>query len=150
MNIEVVLTETDAKLGKRGEIIKVSPGYAQNFLFPRKKALPATPANRKAFEEEKARTSKQEAERLAGARESAKKLSETPLTLEMPAGESDKLYGAVTTQDLAEALARKGIRVDKKEIHLEEPIRRLGEHSVTVKFHPEVSAVLKITVAAKR
>jgi large subunit ribosomal protein L9 len=150
VNIEVVLTETDPKLGKRGEIVKVSSGYAQNFLFPHKKAVPATPANRAAVEAQRARQSKQDAERLEAARETARKIAAAPLALEMPAGESDKLYGAVTAQDLAAALAQKGIRVDRKEIQIEEPIRRLGEHRVTLKLHPEVSAELKVTVTAKR
>jgi large subunit ribosomal protein L9 len=150
VNIEVVLTETDPKLGKRGEIVKVSSGYAQNFLFPHKKAVPATPANRAAAEAQKARQSKQDAEALAAARETAVKISASALVIEMMAGESDKLYGAVTNQDVAASLAGRGIRVDRRDIHLEEPIRRLGDHSVTLKLHPEVTATLQIKVIAKK
>ena len=126
MDIEVVLTETDPKLGQRGQVIKVSPGYAQNFLFPNKKAKPATPSNLKNFEAEKARRVKDEAEVKARSALLAKQISSASLTLEVLAGEGDKLFGAVTAQDIQLGLANQGIQVDKKGVHLEEPIKKPG------------------------
>jgi large subunit ribosomal protein L9 len=149
MNIQVVLTETDPKLGKRGDVVNVSSGFAQNFLFPHKKALPATPQNLKAFEAEKVRTAKEEAEKMARAKEIAARLSKTALTVEVAAGESDKLYGAVTSQDLQAALAKEGIQLERREILLEEPIKRLGEFTVEIKLHPQVQASVKVRVAKK-
>jgi large subunit ribosomal protein L9 len=149
MNIQVVLTETDPKLGRRGEVVNVSPGYAQNFLFPHKKALPATPANLKAFEAEKIRHAKEEAEKLARAKEVAVRVAKTVLTLEVSAGEADKLYGAVTSQDIQAALAKAGISVERREIHLEEPIKRLGEFAVEVKLHTQIQVSVKINVVKK-
>src|SRR5438105_3663957 len=99
-NIQVVLTETDPKLGKKGDVVNVSSGYASNFLFPHKKALPATPQNLKAFDAEKARHAKDEAAKLARAKDTAARLAKTSLVVEVAAGESDKLYGAVTSQDV--------------------------------------------------
>lgn len=148
-NIQVVLTETDPKLGKRGEVVNVSSGYAQNFLFPHKKALPATPANLKAFEAEKARHAKEEAGKLSRARDTAARLAKTALTVEVAAGESDKLYGAVTSHDLQDALAKAGIAVDRREIHLDEPIKRLGEFTVEIRLHPQVQTSVKVNVVKK-
>lgn len=150
MNIEIVLLQDDPKLGKRGEVVKVSSGFAQNFLFPHNKAKPATPANLKAFEAEKARRSKEESDRLARAQELAKKLKDLSLTLEMSAGEGDKLYGAVNSQDIVEALRGQGIAMERKEIHLEEPFRKLGAYQVTVKPHAQVSTTLKLWIVKKK
>ena len=149
MDIQVVLTENDPKLGKRGQVIKVSSGFAQNFLFPQKKAQPATPANLKSFEQEKVRASKEEAERLAQAKEHAARLSSVQLKLEVSVGEGEKLFGSVTSQDIAEALAKQGIMLDKKKLHLEEPIKRLGSYRIPVKFHAEVTAELKLDVVKR-
>ncbi len=150
MDIEVVLTETDPKLGQRGQVIKVSPGYAQNFLFPNKKAKPATPSNLKNFEAEKARRVKDEAEVKARSALLAKQISSASLTLEVLAGEGDKLFGAVTAQDIQLGLANQGIQVDKKGVHLEEPIKKLGAYTVTVKLYPQVQADLKLWVVKKK
>ncbi len=149
MNIEVVLTETDPKLGKRGDVVKVSPGFAQNFLFPHKKALLATPANLKAFEAEKVRHAKEEAEKLARAKEVASRVAKAALTLEVAAGDGEKLYGAVTSQDIQAALAKAGIAVERREIHLEEPIKRIGEFTIQVKLHAQVQAAVKLNVVKK-
>ena len=149
MDIEVVLTETDPKLGKRGEVVKVSSGYAQNFLFPHHKAQPATPANLRAFEQEKARHLKEEAESLAKAKALAEKLGAANVRLEVQAGEGDKLFGAVTSADIVEALARQGIAVDRKKLHLEEPIKKLGDYEIPMRLYPEVHSVLKIEIIRK-
>ena len=149
MDIEVVLTETDPKLGKRGQVIKVSPGYAQNFLFPNHKAMPATAANLKEFEREKARHTKEEAEHLAQAREQALRIASLSLRLEVSTGDGEKLFGSVTSQDIAEALAAQGVSLERKKIHLEEPLKKLGRYEVSIKLHPEVSAALKLALVKK-
>ena len=119
MNVDVVLTEDDPKLGRRGQVVKVSPGFAQNFLFPQGKARPATKGNLKAFEIEKSRRARDEASRAERAHALAARLKDFSLTIEMAAGEGEKLFGAVTSQDIAEALSRAGVDVDRREIHLE-------------------------------
>lgn len=149
-DIQVVLTGSDPKLGERGKIVKVSRGYAVNFLFPQRKALEATPANLKSFDEEKARQSKEKAETRLRAEELAKKIQALTLTVEVPVGEGDKLYGSVTSQEVQRALAGKGASVERKDIHLEEPIRKLGAYDIPVKLHREVSAVLKLQVVKKK
>ena len=150
MNVEVVLTQDDRSLGKRGEIVKVSSGYANNFLIPNQKALLATPTAVKNFEAEKARHAKKQADTLSRARETAAKIERTFVRVEMLAGEEDKLFGAVTAQDIHEALKAQGLAVERKDLHLEEPIRKLGGHEVTVKLHPEVTIKLKLQVAKKK
>ena len=149
MDVEVVLTETDPKLGKRGQVIKVSSGYAQNFLLPHNKAKLATPANLRLFEQEKARVSKEEAERLSQAQALAARIAAVRLRLEVSAGEGDKLFGSVTSQDITEALAKQGIAVDRKKVHLEEPIKKLGNHEIPLKLHHEVRSVLKLEIVKK-
>lgn len=149
-DFQVVLTQDDPKLGKRGDVVKVSSGFAQNFLFPHKKALLATPDSLKGFEAEKARKEKQEAERLERAQGLAKRLSATVVKVEMQAGEGDKVFGAATVQDILEGLKAQGIKVEKREIHLEEPIKRLGEFQVEVKLHAQVTANLRVHVIRKK
>ena len=150
MNIEVVLLQDDAKLGKRGEVVKVSSGFAQNFLFPHNKAKAATPANLKSFEQEKARRAKEEAENVLRAKELADKLSALSLTIEVSAGEGDKLYGAINSQDIVEALSKQGISLERKEVHLEEPIKKLGGYQVIIKLRPQISTALKVWVVKKK
>ena len=149
MDIQVVLTENDPKLGKRGQVVKVSSGYAQNFLFPHHKALLATAANLKQFEQEQAKTAKEEAQRLTLARQQAERLKSVRLRLEVPAGEGDKLFGSVTSQDIVQTLSAQGISVDRKRIHLDEPIKKLGEYHIPVKLHSEVNATLTVEVVKK-
>ena len=149
MDIQVVLTENDPKLGKRGQVIKVSSGFAQNFLFPQKKAKPATPDNLRSFEQEKARTAKEEAERLAEAKEQAARLSAVRLRLEVSVGEGDKLFGSVTSQDIIESLSAQGVTLERKKLHLEEPIKKLGAHEIECRLHPEVTLRLRIEVVRK-
>ena len=149
MDIQVILTADDPKLGKCGQVIKVSPGFARNFLLPHKKAILATAANLKTIEEQKARQTKQAAEHLEWARETAKRISATVIPIEMMAGEADKLFGAVTSQQIQEALAQKGLKIDQKDIHIEEPIKKLGSYQIPVKLHPEVSVNLRLSIIKK-
>jgi large subunit ribosomal protein L9 len=149
MDIQVVLTENDPKLGKRGEVVKVSAGYAQNFLFRSGKAQPATPANLKAFEQEKAKNSKEEAERLAAMRALAEKLKAMSVEIKAEAGEGEKLFGAVTAQHIIDALSSRGIHIEKRALHLRDPIKTLGTHELEVKLHPEIMARLNLRIVKK-
>lgn len=150
MNIEVVLTENDPSLGKRGDVVKVSSGYANNFLIPGKKAVLADAASLKRFEAERVREAKSEADLLAQAKKTAADLERTSLEIGMLTGEGEKLYGAVTAHEIQEALAEKsGIRLEKKQLQLEEPIRKLGSYEVSVRLHPEVKTKLKVLISKK-
>ncbi|MBI4432214.1 MAG: 50S ribosomal protein L9 [Candidatus Omnitrophica bacterium] len=150
MNIPVILTQDDPKLGKRGQVVKVSSGFAGNFLFPHGKALPATPGNLKKAQADKERADKAIAQEKALAQFAAQKIEQTPLVLKVLAGEEDKLYGAVTSLEIVKELAGLGITLDRKSIQLEEPLRRLGNYSVKVKLHPEIHTTLKIQVVKKK
>ncbi len=150
MDIEVVLTQDDAKLGRRGQVVKVSRGFATNFLFPHQKAKLATSSNLKSFQAENDRHLKQASERRAEAEALAKKIEAASVTVEVLVGEGEKLYGAVTSQELQQSLLNQGIAIDKKDIHLESPIKQLGAYQVTVKLHPEVTARLKLLIVKKK
>jgi large subunit ribosomal protein L9 len=149
LDIQVVLTENDPKLGKRGQVVKVSSGYAQNFLFPHGKAKPATAANLKGFEDEKARAAKEEAERLAQANALASRLSSLKIELSMSIGEGGKPFGSVTSHDILEALSAQGVALDKKKLHLEEPIKKLGTHKVPVRLYNDVACQITVEVVKK-
>lgn len=150
MNIEVVLTENDPKLGKRGEVVKVSHGFAHNFLIPNGKAKLATAGNLKSFQDEKAREAKEEEKSLAEAESNALKIKNISLTLEVSVGEAEKMFGSVTTHEIAEALKSKGVSVEKKSILLDHPIKQLGAFQVPIKLHPKVNATLKLWVVKKK
>lgn len=150
MDVQVILTVDDPKLGKRGDVLKVSAGYAQNYLIPNQKAKLATPSSIKAFEAEKDRENKKQIQRLLEAKQLAKKISQLSLTIEMLSGEGDKLYGSVTNQDIHQGLAHQGIAVERKDIHLSEPIRQLGVFEVSLHLHETVNAKLKIWVVKKK
>ena len=147
--MQVILLKDVEKLGKRGESLNVRDGYGRNFLIPLQLAVSATPENLKRTEIEK----KLEAGRKARNREDAGKLAETlaalNLRFEVTAGEKNKVFGSITTQDLAKALAQKGISVDKKQFRLTEPLRTLGKHSVAIDLAPEVKATLQIEIVKK-
>ena len=149
MDIQVILTQSDPKLGRRGEVVKVSAGYAQNYLFPHRKAQPATPAALKAFEQEKAKHVKEEVERLERAKGLAEKLRATPLEISVAAGEGEKLFGAVTAQHIVDALAERGVACDRKMIHLQEPIKKLGRYEIECRLHPEVTVKLQVQTVKK-
>ena len=144
--MKVILREDVKNLGDMGEVVNVSDGYARNFLFPKKFAVEANTKNLKEFEHNK----KVIAERASKIKESVKseaeKLSAVSLTIKAKTGEDDKLFGSVTNMNIAEALASEGFNIDKKKIVMDEPIKRLGEYSVTIKLHPEISTQIKIQV----
>lgn len=144
--MEVVLTNDVEKLGKSGDIVKVSEGYARNFLLPRKLAVIVTPDNIKMLETLKRRREEEEKKRLEGLRELGGRLAAHSCTISAKAGVDDTLYGSVTAAEIAAALAAEGFEIDKKQIELAEPIKALGLYTVAVKLHPEISANLKVWV----
>jgi len=144
--MKVILLESIDRLGKMGEVVAVKEGYARNFLIPKKMARPATPGNMKILEALNKKKAAEEAKRLEAAGALADKISNLSLTIGAEAGEEEKLFGSVSNEMIAEALAEEGVSVDKKDIILEEPIKKLGVYQVTVKIHPEVKASLRVWV----
>jgi large subunit ribosomal protein L9 len=144
--MEVILREDVEKLGQRGDIVKVADGYGRNYLLPRGLAMAATEANRAHIAREK----KIHQARLAKEKADFQALADRIQTLRYitprKVGEHDLLYGSVTAADIAEFLKTKGVEVDKRKVLLDEPIKRLGDHEVKIKLHPEVSATLRIMV----
>ena len=147
--IEVILREDVRTLGRAGEMVRVKPGYARNYLLPKGLAYEATEGNKKRIAAEtRARTSRNEAERTEAQRVAAT-LARVMLKLSGKAGEEGKLFGSITSQDIADALERQGHVVDKRRIELEHPIKTVGEHGVSVRLHPEVNAELRVSVVAE-
>jgi large subunit ribosomal protein L9 len=147
--IEVILREDIRTLGKAGEMVRVKPGYARNYLLPQGLAYEATEGNRKRIAAEtRARASRNQAERVEAERLAAT-LGGVSLRLAGKAGEEGKLFGSITTQDIADALAQQGHTLDKRRIELEHPIKTTGEHAVGVRLHPEVRAELRVSVVAE-
>ena len=146
MSIEVILKEHVEHLGRRGEIVKVADGYARNFLFPRNLALAVTTENKKQIERERVKAEAREAEELKGAQGVLKTLEGLDIAIARRVGENDTLYGSVTSGDIADALAARDVTVDRRKIHLAEPLKTLGDHMVPVKLHREVTANLKVRI----
>jgi large subunit ribosomal protein L9 len=144
--MKVFLREDVKNVGKIGEVVSVSDGYARNFLFPKKLAVEANTKNIKEFEHNKRVIQERAAKIKDASKATADNLSALILEIKAKAGEEEKLFGSVTTMDIAEALKAHGFEIDKKRISLEEPIKRLGEYSVEIKIHPEVSATIKVQV----
>jgi large subunit ribosomal protein L9 len=147
--MEVILREDVKSLGKAGELVRVRPGYARNFLLPKGLAYEASEGNKKRIAAEtRARTTRIEAEK-GEAQAFAARLAAVTVTLTGKAGEEGKLFGSVTAQDIADGLAQQGIQVDRRRIELEHPIKLLGFHTVTVRLHPEVHAEVRVQVVAE-
>jgi large subunit ribosomal protein L9 len=144
--MEVILREHVEHLGRRGDVVKVASGYARNYLLPRKLALPVTESNRRQIEREKKVAEVREAEERQQAEAFASRLAQAEIVIARRVGETDALYGSVTTADIAEALAAKGLEVERRRIQLAEPIKQLGEFTVPVKLHRDVSADVKVQV----
>jgi large subunit ribosomal protein L9 len=147
-DVKVILTDEVRGLGNRGEVVSVAAGYARNFLLPKELAYLATPGNVKRLEQEKKRYDVSQAKEKDQAATVAKAFEGLTVTVRKKAGEHDAIYGSVTASELAEALAAKGITVDRRRIDLEEPIKRLGTHTVHVRLHREVVATLNVEVVA--
>ena len=144
--MKVVLKDDVKNLGKMGQIADVADGFARNYLLPRGLAIEANTKNVKSMEHEK-RIIQEKAKKIRNsALDLSQKISAMTLVIKAKAGEEGKLFGAVTTMDIAEQMKNEGVEIDKKRISLDEPIKRLGTYSVSVKVHPEVSTQLKVQV----
>ena len=146
---KVLLREDVDDLGARGEIVRVRAGYARNYLLPRNLAVEATAGNVKGIEAERAALLKKEAKERATAEGQAQQISALELEFKRKAGEQGALYGSVTSMDVAEALHQRGYEIDRHRIHLREPLKRLGEYTVPVRLHREVTIDLKVRVASE-
>ena len=147
--MEVILRDHVENVGRRGEVVKVADGYARNYLLPRKLALVATPGNLKQIERERVKLDAKEAEEKSAAEAIAARLSGLQIVISRRVGETDALYGSVTSADIAEALDKQGFETDKRRIGLREPIKKLGELTVPVKLHREVVVQLPVRVVAE-
>ena len=147
--MEVILREHVDNLGRRGDLVKVTDGYARNYLLPRKLALLATEGNKKVIEREKVKFDATELEEQKVAQAVADRMSAVEVEIARKVGERDALFGSVTNADIAEALAAKGFDLDRRKISLHEPIKKLGEFSVPVKLHRDVTVTLKVKVVAE-
>jgi large subunit ribosomal protein L9 len=148
MSIEVILKEHVDHLGRRGEVVRVAPGYARNFLFPRRLALAVTDENKRQIERERARAEAKDAEELKDAKALQARLEAAEIAIGRRVGENETLYGSVTSVDIAEALAARDLTIDRRRIQLAEPLKALGEHQVPVKLHRDITATLKVKVVA--
>ena len=144
--MEVILREHVDKLGNRGEIVKVSDGYARNFLLHRKLALPATAGNKKHVERERKIMETRESEEKGQAEGIATRLSAIDIAIARRVGDTEQLYGSVTASDIADFLKAKGFEIDRRKLILPEPIKAVGEYSVPLKLHREVTVPLKVRV----
>jgi large subunit ribosomal protein L9 len=144
--MEVILREHVDNLGRRGDIVKVAEGYARNYLLPRKLALAVTEGNKRQIEHERKLAEARELEEKTQAEAYAQRLAQTEIEIPRRVGENDTLYGSVTSGDIAHALQAKQFEIDKKKIVLPEPLKALGEFTVPVKIHREVTAQVKVKV----
>ena len=144
--MEVILREDIVNLGTRGAVVTVAPGYARNFLLPRRLAVAATDSNRKIVEQERQAHLRKDAKLQSEAQELARLLNAVTIAVKRKAGENDQLFGSVTANDIADALAAQKYTVDRRKIHLDEPIRTLGEHKVPVRLHKDVVAEVTVNV----
>jgi len=147
--MDVILLQDIDKLGNRGQIVKVADGYGRNYLLPKKLALAANTQNRKWVDQQRVRFLKEEAKEKADAQELAKLMEGVAVTIKRKAGEQGTLFGSVTALDVAEGLATQGYKVDKRKIHLDNPLKVLGEYDVPVKLHREVTATIKVKVESE-
>lgn len=146
MAIEVLLVENVADLGKIGDVVRVSDGYARNFLLPKKLATPVTKAALRAIETKKVKAAAEEAARVEAFKVQADAIGRLAITLTVKAGEDDKLYGSVNVPQILEALAKENVTVEKTAVVMPEAIKALGEYNIEIKLHPEVQAALKVRV----
>jgi large subunit ribosomal protein L9 len=144
--MEIILQEDIEKLGTRGQVVTVKEGYARNYLLPQKLAIPANASNMKRLEKMRAAFAKKEATERESAQQQAAQLASVALRLSRKAGESDQLFGSVTTADIAEALKAQGYEIDKRKIQLNDPIKLVGEYPITLKLYRDVTATVTLTV----
>ena len=145
--MEVILREDIDKLGSRGEVVKVAPGYARNFLLPKRLAVAATESNKKIVEQERQAHLRKEAKAVGEATQLAQIMTGATVRIAQKAGENDQLFGSVTSKDIAEALTAQNYNIDRRKIQLDEPIRQLGEYKVPVRLHKDVAVEITVVVA---
>lgn len=146
MKTKVILQEDIPNLGVSGEVKDVAPGYARNYLLPRKLAVPASPRARAMWDARKAEVDAERKSKLLAAQERGRQLQDVVITLTARAGQDGKLYGSVTTTDVAKALSDKGVAIDRRWVELRDPIRTTGEFTGAVRLHPQVRAAFKILI----
>ena len=144
--MEVILREHIDNLGRRGEIVKVAEGYARNYLLPRKLALAVTESNKRQIERERKVAEARDAEERSQAESLAQRITQLEVEIARRVGENDTLYGSVTSADIAHALESKGFEIEKRKIQLAEPLKALGETTVPIKVHRDVTAQLRVKV----
>ena len=144
--MEIILREHVEHLGRRGEVVKVADGYARNYLLPRKLALPVTEGNKKQIERERAAFEAREADEQKTAEAVAARLAGVEIVIARKVGETEALYGSVTTADIAEALTAKGFHIDRRKLQLADAIKHLGEVDIPVKLHRTVTTSVKVKV----
>ena len=144
--MEVILKEDVATLGSRGDVVKVAEGYGRNFLLPRRPAIEASAGNKKVIEQMKAASVRRSAKEKAQAEELSKQFEGLSVAFQRKSGENDQLFGSVTSGDIADALGKKSFNIDRRKIQLHEPLKTLGEFTVPVKLHKEVTAHLKVVI----
>jgi len=147
--MEVILREHVDNLGRRGEIVKVADGYARNYLLPRKLALLVTAGSRKQIERERGKFEAKEAEERRAAEGIVERMANLEIEIARKVGETQVLFGSVTASDIAAALAARGFEIDRRKLQLREPIKKLGEYSVPLKLHMDVSTTVKVKVVAE-
>jgi len=145
--MEVILREDIDNLGTRGQVVKVAPGYARNFLLPKRLAVQATESNKKIVEQERQAHLRKEAKAQGEAEDLGKLMRHVTVTISQKAGENDQLFGSVTSKDIADALAAQNYTIDRRKIQLDEPIKQLGEFKVPVRLHKEVTVEVTVVVA---
>lgn len=145
--MEVILREDVAKLGRRGEVVKVAEGYGRNYLLPRGLAMPVTGTNRAMIEKERRSHEARLAKEKAEWESVAQRIGGLRFVAPRKVGDNDALFGSVTAGDVGEFLKAKGVEIDKRKVLMEEPIKHLGDHEVRIKLHPEVVATLKVLVS---
>src|SRR5437763_3170881 len=144
--MDVILREDIVNVGSRGEVVNVAAGYARNFLLPKRLAVAATESNKKIVEQERQAHLRKEAKLKNEAEDLGKMMAGVSVTIAQKAGENDQLFGSVTAKDVADALERQGYNIDRRKIQLDEPIKQLGEHKVSVRLHRDVSAEIAVHV----
>lgn len=144
--MEVILKEDVAKLGSRGDVVKVADGYGRNYLLPRKLAIEASAGNKAVIEQMKAAAVRRFAKEKAGAEALAKQFDGVSVSFQRRSGEHDQLFGSVTSGDIAESLEKKGFSVDRRKIQLHEPLKTLGEFTVPIKLHKDVTTHLRVVI----
>ncbi|MBI2679835.1 MAG: 50S ribosomal protein L9 [Candidatus Solibacter usitatus] len=144
--MEIILREDVEKLGSRGQVVKVTAGYARNFLLPNRLAVAATESNKKIVEQERQAHLRRETKLQGEAEDLSKLMNGVVVVIKQKAGDNDQLFGSVTSKDVAEGLEKLKFTVDRRKILLEEPIRQLGDHPVTVRLHRDVNAQITVQV----